>query len=300
MKRQLEKEWKTASNNSLPNVKDLEDKFLDQKQRANEALFVHNNRDRERIMKDCSGSLTQAKQNFWNHVSSKMKQSSDITGVVDPVSGTLKCGKEEIAMEVEKHLCRLFDGGLEPFPADVVQPVYSESHLDEHSYCVEQNPRLLKLNSSGRLEEDPALLSEVKKAAKLMKGGRAKGWDQIPIEFLMNSADVMLWAISVLFNKIKKSGVTHVGWNRGRVTIIFKKGLRELLGNYRRITVIISLCWLYSRVLISRLTEVVETHKLIGEDQNGFRRGRRMTDNNFILDSVLWKAKSLRKSVHLC
>ena len=310
LKRQLEKDRKTASTNSLPNVKDLEDKFLDQKQRANEALFVHNNRDREKIMKDCSGSSTKAKQNFWKHISSKMKQSSDITGVVDPVSGTLKCGREEIAMEVEKHFCRVFDGGLEPFPADVVQenqPVYSESHLDEHSYCVEPNPKLPKLNSSGRLEEDPAgwmdkeyLLSEVKKAVKLMKGGRAKGWDNIPNEFLMNSPDEMLWAITVLFNKIKKSGVTPLGWNRGRVTIIFKKGLRELLGNYRPITVIISLCGLDSRVLNCRLTEVVETHKLIGEDQNGFRRGRRMTDNNFVLDSVLWKSKYRRKSVHLC
>ena len=90
------------------------------------------------------------------------------------------------------------------------------------------------------------------------------------------------------------------GWNKGKVTLVFKKGLREQLGNYRPITVLISLSGLYSRVLNARLTEVVETHKLLGEDQNGFRKGRGMADNAFILDSILWKARALKQKVHLC
>ena len=48
-----------------------------------------------------------------------------------------------------------------------------------------------------------------------------------------------------------------------------------------------------------RLTEVVELHGLLGEEQNGFRTGRRMADNNFILDSILWKLKAMGKKGHL-
>ena len=62
---------------------------------------------------------------------------------------------------------------------------------------------------------------------------------------------------------------------------------------------IISLSGLYSRLLNARLTEVVEGQGLLGEEQNGFRKVRRMADNNFLLDTVLWKAKALGQDVHL-
>ena len=57
---------------------------------------------------------------------------------------------------------------------------------------------------------------------------------------------------------------------------------------------------LFSKLLNSRLSEVVEAHNLLGEVQNGFRRGRCMADNSFILDSILMKAKHMKQNVHLC
>ena len=62
----------------------------------------------------------------------------------------------------------------------------------------------------------------------------------------------------------------------------------------------ISLSGLFSKLLNSRLSQVVEEHNLLGECQNGFRKGRCMADNSFILDSILWKAKADKRKVHLC
>ena len=45
---------------------------------------------------------------------------------------------------------------------------------------------------------------------------------------------------------------------------------------------------------------MLESHNLLGEVQNGFRKERQMADNNFILDSVLMKAKFLKQNVNLC
>ena len=47
--------------------------------------------------------------------------------------------------------------------------------------------------------------------------------------------------IEVLFNRIKIDGVVPVGWNKGLIILMHKKGLRELLKNYQPITFIISL-----------------------------------------------------------
>ena len=313
LKRKLEKEWKSASTSSsvsAAELKSMEEKFLAQKSKSSESLFLYKNRNRGRIMKECSGNTISARKNFWQHVTSKVKQSSDINGVVDPESGVLKCSREEISELTEKHLKKVFDGGSEPPKNDEnlkLKPEHKDHHVEEHNYCVNSNPKLSKINNSCLLTEDPGgwldrdyTVNEVKQAVSMMNGGRAKGWDNIPNEFLINAPDELLSVITTLFNRIKSTGVTPEGWNKGRVTLIFKKGLRESLGNYRPITVLISLSGLYSRVLNARLTEVVESYKLLGEDQNGFRKGRRMADNSFILDTILWKAKKLKQKVHLC
>ena len=133
-----------------------------------------------------------------------------------------------------------------------------------------------------------------------LSSGKSPGWDTIPNEFLKNSPDVLVKWLVVLFNKIKTEKRTPKGWNKGRVTLIHKSGPREILSNYRPVTVIISLCGLFSKVLNQRLSELVEYHGLLGEVQNGFRKNRQIADNSFILDSVLMKAKAKHENVHLC
>ena len=62
---------------------------------------------------------------------------------------------------------------------------------------------------------------------------------------------------------------------------------------------LISLAGLYSKVLNDRLIEVTEMHKLLGEIQQGFRKGRCGADNNFVLDTIMWKARASKKPVHM-
>ena len=55
---------------------------------------------------------------------------------------------------------------------------------------------------------------------------------------------------------------------------------------------------IYSRMLNSRLTKVVEDHDLLGEIQAGFRKTRSASDNLFVLNTILSKAKELGQQVH--
>ena len=308
-RREMEGEWKSAVKSSHGNILELEDRYLDQKKKVENILFKFSMSGRDKVRTDCAGKTPHAKRCFWSHVSTKIKQSSEISAVVSPEDGLLKCSKTEIKEEVEKHLCNTYEGSMEPVEGQAETPVApggSEKVSMDHGYSLNQRQKLLKKNESGGLVEDPGgwmdrgySLEEVKQVLKLMKGHRARGVDNIPNEFLINAPDELLDLLVAIFNRIKKDGVVPDGWNRGLITLIHKKGLRELLKNYRPITVIISMSGLYSRVLNARLTEVVETHGLLGEDQNGFRKGRRMADNNFILDSVLWKAQAVGTKVHL-
>ena len=75
--------------------------------------------------------------------------------------------------------------------------------------------------------------------------------------------------------------------------------MRAKLGNYRPITVLVSLSGFFSKLLNERLIDVVEAHCLLGEAQNGFRKGRCGADNIFVLNTILWKAKAMKEQVHL-
>ena len=317
LKRSLEKTWKSKvveASSSAEELSTCETKFLAQKTRVNDLLFAYKNRNRDKIKEMCSGSSTKAKKNFWSAISTRVKKSSDISAVANPVTGELKCNVDEIKTEIEDHLCKVFygtvddhgqcDGGQGETQDQTSDDV---GHLHDHGYSLPSSPVLPKLDDSAEIETDPAgwsnrdfSLDEVTAVVKTLSGGKASGWDSIPNEFLINSPDLLLSWLVILFNKIKSTGSMPSGWNKGRVTLIHKSGSREDLVNYRPITVIISLSGLFSKLLNQRLSLIVESHNLLGEIQNGFRKDRQMADNNFILDSILMKSKFLKQNVHLC
>ena len=317
--RSMEKTWKTlnseAANCVTEKVTEAENRYLAQKKRTEELFYLHRAAKRPSIIEKCKGGSPRARKNFWSYVSPSKKQNSEISAVLDPVSGVVHCNLDEIVTDTEKHLLKVFQGSYDKIvPENIVSDHnYSSKRTPptcnlapDHSYSQPHASKLPKTNSSCDLGSDPSgwldadfTMTEVKTMISGLKNGKAKGWDNIPNEALKNLPDSMISMIAVLFNKIKASGSLPQGWNRGRITLVHKYGLRELLGNYRPITVIISLSGLYSKVLNERLTKVVEEHNLLGEVQNGFRKERAGADNSFILDSILWKAKAQRSKVHL-
>ena len=176
----------------------------------------------------------------------------------------------------------------------------------DHNYVKNPFPRLPSVGDSDSLEKNPSnwlgrdfTRKELKLVAAKLNDGKARGWDNIPSEFIKHAPDSFFDILCILFNKIKSSGVFPKGWNCGRITLLHKKGLRENLGNYRPITVLIAVSGFYSKVMNERLIEAVETWGLLGEIQNGFRQGRCGADNIFLLHTVLWKARAKGKKVHI-
>ena len=208
----------------------------------------------------------------------------------------------------------MFKGSLTPFLTPESSTLSTKSNEEshgpsnhsDHHYASSPSPSLPPSDGSCSLQTDPSgwidrdyIVGEIRYAVKRLENGKAKGLDLIPNEFIKNSGDEFLSLLTNLFNKIKNSGSFPSGWNCGRICLVHKRGLKELLGNYRPLTVIVSMSGLYSRVMNIRLTQVVEEHSLIGENQNGFRKDRRSADNAFLLNTILWKSKVTKKKVHM-
>ena len=313
LKRGLEMTWKSLSSSGDYDpvaVKSAEEAFLGQTKVVDDMFFQLS---AAKYAPPSSGALTAIRQ-FWAAVSGKVKQASTISSVLSS-SGVLKCNSDEICEEVEKHFCSVFQGSLESFVTpeqfQALAPDHSyasqpSSVLPDHAYNIKLSSQLPQEEGSESLETNPNkwmskdfTLAEVKLIASRLKNGKAYGIDNIPSEFLKHAPEQAFVVMALLFNKIKCSGTFPKGWNCGRVTLIHKKGLRAKLGNYRPITVLVSLSGFYSKLLNERLIRVVEYHHMLGEIQNGFRKDRCGSDNIFILNSILWKARAMGAKVHL-
>ena len=322
LKRQLESKWKSLSSSS-PYVHDdvaaAESAFHEQSKMVDDMFCTMSlSKRRKDYGLGLSGNSKLTRKNFWQAVTGKVKQSSTLSSVLSS-AGVLKTDNDEIRLEVEKHLCAVFEGSMEPIPpVDDAPIVLHDDHpytpnvtpptpaVADHAYQLVAHPSLPCNGSSNKLEENPDgwlsrdfTLKEVQKIASELSCGKAFGWDMIPSEFLKFAPVQAFSIMALLFSKIKNSGVFPCGWKCGRVTLVHKKDMRAVLGNYRPITVLVSLSGFYSKLLNDRLIAVVETHKLLGEIQNGFRQGRCGADNIFILHTLLLKAKSLGVPVHL-
>ena len=328
LKRRLESHWKSkcTSFSNLPthqrteamqeSIDSAEEALQSQRRKVEAAFAKLRSCRRSSVLKKCSENSPKAKKFFWSHVNKKNLKSSNIDAVISS-DGVLHCSPEDIVLQTEHHLVQVYNGSLDPIPpvtaaddhsyASRKRPSFTTSDSSQdHPYSSSASPSLPSSDGSGCIETDPDgwinrdfTLEEIIYSVKKLKGGKAVGIDNIPNEFLIN-AGVKFWEfLTLLYNKVKKSGSFPPGWNKGRVALIHKRGQKELLGNYRPLTVIVCLSGLYSRLLNERLTCVVEKHELLGEIQNGFRKGRVGADNTFVLDTILWKQKALKKKTHM-
>ena len=89
----------------------------------------------------------------------------------------------------------------------------------DHDYCKGPTPSIRSNDSSKSLETDPKVfldrdfnLPSIRQCVKTLKANKAKGFDNIPNEALINSPPQVLALIVRLFNLIKNTGVYPTGW----------------------------------------------------------------------------------------
>lgn len=87
----------------------------------------------------------------------------------------------------------------------------------------------------------------------------------------------------------------------GRVSLVYKgRGSKERIQSYRPITVTSVLYRIAMQILKERIQAWVEGNAVLGELQNGFRKGRRLDDNLFVLTQCIEIAQNEGRPLFLC
>lgn len=118
---------------------------------------------------------------------------------------------------------------------------------------------------------------EVTAAIRGIRGGKAAGWDMIPVEVFKlvekeeEATSRLAQVVWRIISKMWKSASVPEKWNKAVIVPVWKKGDKRDPQNYRGISLIPVMMKIYSKVLTNRLTQIVEGNGILVREQAGFR-----------------------------
>ena len=120
-----------------------------------------------------------------------------------------------------------------------------------------------------------------------LKTGKSAGEDGIWNEFIKHGKEALLPSLVILFNLVRRHAFIPTQWKKSRITMLFKKGDKTSIDNYRGIAVTSIVGKLFGKIMNSRLVKEVEENNILGDIQFGFRKDKRTTDAIFILTQMI-------------
>lgn len=141
---------------------------------------------------------------------------------------------------------------------------------------------------------------ELQRALKHLSGQTAAGLDGIPPRLLKRMGPKTRQLLLGALNVVVYSGDIPDGWKTSRMRMIHKKGGDKCLPeSYRPITVTSALYRLLGHILCTRVMVWTEKGQVLGELQNGFRPGRCLEDNLFVVTQAMEIAAKEKRTLLL-
>lgn len=224
-------------------------------------------------------------QRFWRYVTSLDRPAPPPCQLRDVASGRSILNLKE---HLTEHFTRVFQDP-DP-PADL---------------CGGQKEDIPPDSTSARSREESTHYAfsglSVDRALAQLRARTAMGLDSLPARLLKNLGPVAREQLADLFTGIIEGAPIPEDWRLGRITLVPKQGGNPAhLGDHRPLTVTSVVYRLFASILKDWLSGWVEAHNLLTELQNGFRRGRRLDDNLFVLTQCTEIARKEGRSLLCC
>ena len=109
--------------------------------------------------------------------------------------------------------------------------------------------------------------------------------------------DSVVLSPRIIFGNILSTAPYPDIWKLANVTPIFKKGDKQLIGNYRPRS-LLPLCGkIFEKIIFNNLYKHLTTHHLIIKNQSGFRHGDSATNQLIDLVDVIHQALTARNQL---
>jgi hypothetical protein len=152
-------------------------------------------------------------------------------------------------------------------------------------------------NEDIRIKLHPSTWSEIKRALKEIKSGKAQGTDNICPETLKLDTKTIVNLLHPLLTEIWKKEKFPTDCKEGLKIKIPKKGAITKCNNWRGITLLSIPSKLFSRILLNRIKNVVELH--LRKEQAGFRRQHSCVDLINTMRIILEQSNEFQTTLYL-
>lgn len=147
-------------------------------------------------------------------------------------------------------------------------------------------------------EELPEITkNEIRTTLAQMKNNKSPGEDQITTEMLKLGGNIIEEALKTLLNKCLYEGKIPKEWYNSEVILLFKKGDRTNIENYRPISLLSHLYKVLTKILTNRLTAKLDFYQPV--EQAGFRKGYSTIDHLYTVKTLIEKCTEYNVPVHM-
>ena len=215
-------------------------------------------------------------KHFWkriNRIRSGQNTGSSIPTLIDPVTGQ--------KLETTEEKVQLFANRLEEIFKESPLNTFDEAHRSKiNDWYSNYRKELTNKNN----EFPPITLSEMNEVLKSVNNKESVDSTNISNAMLKHLTEKSKIALCNLFNIIIENNCIPASWKTATVTMLFKnKGEASDAKNYRPISVTSVLLRFLEKIMIGRFWEHLKKHKLIINQQSGFRKHRQTKDNLMFL-----------------
>ena len=114
---------------------------------------------------------------------------------------------------------------------------------------------------------------EIKELLQGLNVNKAHGPDEISANMLKICGDNLILPLKIIFNNIILTGIFPSQWKKANVTPVHKKNDKQLINNYRPISLLPVLAKVFEKIIFKHLYNHLTTNNLISKNQSGFRPG---------------------------
>lgn len=151
----------------------------------------------------------------------------------------------------------------------------SNKHFQDYLKLSKNNPNTMFLHATNP--------QEVKQIVRHLKSCHSTGFDDISTEVVKHSIEYLSDPLSHIFNNSIQSGIVPNQLKVAKVLPLFKSGEKSEFSNYRPISLLPIFSKILEKIISKRLTNFLEKHHLLAEQQFGFRNNRSTEQANISL-----------------
>ena len=146
----------------------------------------------------------------------------------------------------------------------------------------------LTYKTNERLQQFPISTNDIVSLVCKLNPNKAAGSDGISAQMLLLCGDSVALPLQIIFNNVLLTGIYPSIWKLANVTPIHKKNDKQIISNYRPISLLPICSKIFEKIIFNHLYNFFNTNNLITNKQSGFRPG----------DSTINQLLDLVDSIH--